>query len=56
MKIELSGDDKWLIGLIVAAIITIGVTAVAVSVPVFQFSRIAADMRHQEDRIERLEQ
>ena len=36
---------KWMIGASVAAIIAIGIIAVAVSVTVLQFSRIEADMQ-----------
>ena len=46
----LSSEAKWVIGAIVAAIITIGIAALVVSVTVLQFSRIAADMRNQEQR------
>ena len=47
MKIELSGDDKWLI----AVIIAIGIAVGAISVVVLQFSRVAVDMRNHEYRI-----
>lgn len=46
----LSSDAKWMMGVSVAAIISIGIAAVAVSVTVFQLSRIAADMRNHEHR------
>jgi hypothetical protein len=41
---------KWMIGASVAASVAIGIAAVAVSVTVIQFSRIAADMRSHEHR------
>ena len=47
----LSSDVKWMmIGAIAAAIIAIGIAAVAVSVTMLPFSRPAADMRHHEHR------
>lgn len=46
----LSPDVKWMVGVVVAAIIAIGTAAVAVSMTVFQFSRTAVDMRNHEHR------
>ena len=46
----LSSDVKWMVGAIAAAIIAIGIAAVAVSVTMLQLSRTAADMRHHEHR------
>ena len=46
----LSSDVKWMTGVIVAAIIAIGVAAGLVSVTVLQLNRIATDMQNQEHR------
>ena len=46
----MSRDAKWLVRMIVATIIAVGVAAVAVSVTVLQFNRIATDMRNHEHR------
>ena len=47
---ELSSEVKWMIGVIVAAIIAIGIAVGAVSVTVLQINRIATGMRHHEHR------
>ena len=46
----MSSDVKWMVGVIVAAIIAIGIAVSAVSVTVLQFNRIATGMRHHEHR------
>ena len=53
MDVRIGNDVKWMIGMVVAAVIVsgIGVAAIVVAVVVPQFSRLESDMRHQEERV-----